>query len=247
MIIKRKGGTAEPDAVILQDIHSAGNHLREKTVDLLFLLPQEYLKVRDTLPVVPVVVSTPPKNTYEELVLLVRKDSSVRTAGGLRGKRLVVETDQKGALPTMWLEILLMKEGISGDTKGLFGSVKATKKPSQTVLPVFFKQADACIITRNAFETMAELNPQLGRELLSIASSPPLVSSIGVLRQDYYDKHGAYLTGELIRLHEDPQGKQILMLFHKDRLIPYRPEHIASVEAMLREHGDLRMNLARRP
>jgi len=247
MIVKRRGGTANSEAIILEDTVSAAKHLREKTVDLYFLLPQEFLKIRDILPIVPVVVSTPAKGTYEEFVLLVRKDSGVRSAGDLRGRRLTVETDQKGGLPLMWVEILLMGQNIHEESKSFFASIKGMRKASQTALPVFFRQADACVVTRSAFMTMTELNPQVGRELVPIASSPPVISSIGVLRKDYYDKHGAYLTEELTRLQDDPQGKQILTLFRTGRLVPYLPEHVATVEAMLKEHDTLRMKLARRP
>jgi phosphonate transport system substrate-binding protein len=246
MIMRRKGAVVESETMILKNLSALERALTGKRVDLFFLLPQEYLEVRDRLPIVPVVASAPQEGLYEEFVLLVRKDSPVATIRDLRRKRLTVETDQKGTLPLMWLETLLMKEGEFEDIRQYFSGIKATRKPSQTILPVFFQQVDACIVTRAAFRTMVELNPQLGKEIREIAISPPFITSIGCLRKDYYEKYNEVLTEHLVNLHEDPQGKQILTLFRKGKLILFKPQYLASVEALVKEHEHLRGLLARR-
>jgi hypothetical protein len=140
-----------------------------------------------------------------------------------------------------------MRNGFHGDSKSFLGSIKTTRKSSQAVLPVFFRQAEGCIVTWNAYDTIVELNPQVGKELVPIASSPLVITSIGVLRDDYEERFGAFVTGELIRLHMDPQGKQILLLFQKGRLVSCRNEYLSSVAAMLKEHADLRMKTAKGP
>ncbi|MDH3237890.1 MAG: phosphate/phosphite/phosphonate ABC transporter substrate-binding protein [Deltaproteobacteria bacterium] len=242
MIMRRKGAIVESETMVLKNLPALEKALKEKRVDLIFLLPQEYLEARDRLPIVPLVASTPKEGLYEEFVLLVRKDSALATVRDLRRKRLTVETDQKGTLPLMWLETLLMREGEFEDIEQYFAGVKATHKPSQTILPVFFRQADGCIVTRTAFQTMVELNPQLGKEIREIAISPPFITSIGCLRQDYYDKYKEVLTEHLVNLHEDPQGKQILTLFRKGRLVLFEPPYLASVDALVKEHNDLRLH-----
>jgi phosphonate transport system substrate-binding protein len=244
MIMRRKGATVESETMVLKDLPALEKALAGKKVDLIFLLPQQYLEVRDRLPIVPLVISAPREGLYEEFVLLVRKDSAVSTLRELRKKQLNVETDQKGTLPLMWLETLLMKEGKLMDAKQFFASVKATRKPSQTILPVFFRQADGCVVTRASFNTMAELNPQLLKEIRVIAVSPPFVTAIGCLRKDYYEKYNSLLTEHLVNLHEDPQGKQILTLFGKGRLVLFKSPYLASVEALVKEHDAFRLKLA---
>jgi phosphonate transport system substrate-binding protein len=246
MIMRRKGAVVESETMILKNIPALENALEEKRVDLIFLLPQEYLEVRDRLPIVPLVASAPKEGLYEEFVLLVRKDSGMATIRDLRKKRLTVETDQKGTLPLMWLETLLMKDGEFENIEQFFAGIRATRKPSQTILPVFFRQADGCIVTRTAFDTMVELNPQLGKEIREIAASPPFITSIGCLREDYYEKYNEVLTEHLVNLHEDPQGKQILTLFRKGRLVLFEPPYLASVVALVKERDNLRLHLARR-
>ena len=52
--------------------------------------------------------------------------------------------------------------------------IKEAQKPSQALMPVFFRQADACVASRHYFEVNSELNPQIQRELMSISNSPGL-------------------------------------------------------------------------
>lgn len=246
MILRRKGAKGESGAIIFSNLSGLEGAVREGSVDLVFLLPQEFLKIRNRIPIVPIVISTSHKGLFEQFVLLVRKDSPAETAWDLRNKQINVETIQKGTLPLMWLETLLMQEINGAGAERPFASIKATRKPSQTVLPVFFKQADGCIVSRDAFDTMVELNPQLGKELKVIASSPPYISSVGCLRKDFHAKHGALIAGELGLLHEDPQGRQLLTMFHKGKLVPFEEPYLENVAAVLKRHHDLGRELARR-
>lgn len=247
MILKRRGAKVESSTLIFNDLPSVERALAKKEVDLFFLLPQQFLEIRNRVPIVPVVVSTPMKGEFEEFVLLVRKDSAVESVRELRGKNMTVETDQKGMLPLTWLETLLIKAGIFGEPKKFFRSIRVAHKPSQAILLVFFQQSDACIVTRNAFDTVAELNPQVEKELRWIALSPGYVTAVGCVREDYYAKNYPALRDHLELLHEDPQGRQILTLFRTGKLLPFKESYLATVEGLLEEHSKLRMKVALRP
>ena len=55
-------------------------------------------------------------------------------------------------------------------------------KPSQAILPVFFKQAEAALVTRATFDTAVELNPQLGAALRTLSRSPQLIPAVAAVR-----------------------------------------------------------------
>jgi len=245
-ILRRKGYDGESAARIFPDLTALAAAVGGDGVDLVFLLPQEYLALAGRLPLVPVAISAPAQGVYEEFVLVVRAGWGPKSLGDLRGRRLLVETDQRGTLPMVWLETLLLREGEPADAKAFFADVRATRKASQTVMPVFFGQADACVTTRSAFQTLAELNPQLSTQLEVMASSPGYAVGLGCLRQGYFEEHPGYFEENLADLHLDPQGRQILTLFRKGKLVAFEPAHLATVEELLREHGDLRLKLARR-
>lgn len=247
MIMRRKHVKVESDGVVFDGLASMDDALRAGRVDLVWLLPRDYLEARGRLPIVPIVIASPGSVLFNEFVLVVRRGGGIGSLRDLKDRRLVVETNRSEAVSRVWLETLLMKEGWREEPQQFFASVKAARKPSQIVMPVFFGQADAGVVTRHSFDTMVELNPQLGRELKSIASSAPYVAAIGCLRREYNDKYGESIRETLERLHEDPQGKQILALFRQGKLVRFTESHLASVESLLKEHDALRLQLAGRP
>jgi len=77
---------------------------------------------------------------------------------------------------------------------------------------------DACMVTRRGFETMAELNPQVGRQLKIVATSPELVPAVFGLRADYNPSYKPQLLAALSELQKSPAGQQVLTIFHCDRI-----------------------------
>jgi phosphonate transport system substrate-binding protein len=247
LVMRARRQSVESQAEIYGSLAAMAEALRSGKTDLVWLLPNDFIETRESLPIVPVVISTPVRGVFNELYLLVRNDVGPRTLRGLRNKKLVVETEHDGSLPMIWLETLLLREGAAETPARYFASIKSTARSSQVVLAVFFGQADGCVVSRNTFETMAELNPQIGRELGKIADSPPLVSAVGCLRTDFYDRYEAQLTDALELLDGYPQGKQILTLFRQGKLIRFEEYQLSGVKAILRERAELRQRAGWRP
>ena len=244
-LIRRQGVFKKSDTIIIQDLPSLEKAANAKAVDIIIMLPQEFIEIRNKIPFEPVFSSAISSGVYEEFILLVRKDRGIEKLSDLRGKKLLVETGQRGTIPTFWLDILLARERLP-EGKEFFSSIKELNKISQVVLPVFFRQADACLASRLAFETMSELNPQVGKELKAIATSPGFLTGVICFRRDFYAQYKDHLDDSLRSLHTDPQGKQILTLFRVNQLIPFEPSHLETVDALLKEHRILKARLAKR-
>jgi phosphonate transport system substrate-binding protein len=152
--------------------------------------------------------------------------------------------DQSRTLHMVWLETLLMREGFRR-AEEFFSSVREVRRPSQAILPVFFKQADACLTTRRSFDLACEMNPQVGMELMVLAQSPDLAGGVIVFRPTYEEKHKELMMEVLEKLEEDPQGKQLLKLFRMSRLHPFKPEYLMTVETLFRQHDTLRVALVK--
>jgi hypothetical protein len=76
---------------------------------------------------------------------------------------------------------------------------------------VYFGAKDACITTQRSFDMMAELNPQLKKELVTIDSSEPFITFfLGFKKGLDVDSNGM-LKG-LASLHQNERGKQLLLL-----------------------------------
>ncbi|HWR89397.1 MAG TPA: PhnD/SsuA/transferrin family substrate-binding protein [Dissulfurispiraceae bacterium] len=242
MVVRKKRGRAETK--VYQDLPELERDLKAGKVDMAIMVSNDFVELRNRVPIEPIMVSSREKEFYEELYLLVRKDSGIKSVKDLRNKTFILQKGQYAVVHKIWLETLLMNEG-GHDARQFFSSVKDARKPSQAVMPVFFRQADACIITRNGFDVMAEMNPQLRNELLVLARSPKIASGVIALRKDFREDRKETVRELLSTLHEDTQGKQLLTLFRMSKLVPFRQEYMTGMEAFLREHRDLKVRVAK--
>jgi len=244
MLTKQSGYNAGAFVSIYQDTHALEKEVRVKQTDLLILTAHEFLQIKPRMLFDPIFVSEIDQGIYEEMVLLTRKDKTVSSFTDLKYKPVVVP---KGLFLTacqLWVETCLMREGVV-TPRSFFSVLKEVQKPSQAVFQVFFRQADACIVNRNALATMAELNPQLGKELVALFTSPGIAGGIISVRKDLDDSERKDITETLLSMHTSPQGKQLLTFFRKKRLVPYKAEYVRGIEDLVKEHTNLELRLSR--
>jgi phosphonate transport system substrate-binding protein len=86
------------------------------------------------------------------------------------------------------------------------------------VLPVFFGQVDACVVTKRGFDTMVELNPQVGEKLRVLAISPPLIPSVAFFHPDYDPEMRRKIEEEIQVLDLSPAGRQVMNHFQCDAI-----------------------------
>ena len=150
-----------------------------KRGDLFALTAMEFLALEPLGLEGPPLMSRIRKQATEEYVLLSRADGPLRQATDLKGRSLLVCSDVRSGLAPLWLEVLCREHGLGPATAAL-DRITYSPKPTQVVLPVFFGKADAGLVTRNSWEVMCELNPQLAKQLRIVAVSPPLVPALTV-------------------------------------------------------------------
>ena len=101
---------------------------------------------------------------------------------------------------------------------------------------VFFKQADACLITHRAFAVAGELNPQVTRQLRVIASSPPLISHITSHRMAMSETVSRLFREAALSLADTPGGQQVLRLFQHDSFVEISEKDLAPTRALIEAH-----------
>jgi len=236
MADRKIGPGADTSVVEYKSFSDIENALAKNEVDILIMLPEELIRLRDRYKLAPILSSDYGKHFYNELILLVRSDVGISSIEQLRGKKLILDVGQKGGLPRLWLESLIM-ERVTASVKAFFGSISESTKPSQAVMPVFFRNADACLVSRSSYETMVEMNPQFGRQLKVLERSPGFVTGVLAVRKD--DAHNPRrdaMQKALQEMYTYQSGKQLLTLFRINRLVPFLPEHLANIEKVLKEH-----------
>ena len=212
--------------------------LKNRKIDILAMPVEEFMELRKQLPIDPLLISSAENGTEMEMVLLVRKDSGIHTIRDLRGKSFVMPMRNPRCLNIYmaWLETMLMEEGSKG-INSYFSSVKETRTASKAIMPVFFRQADACIVTREVFDLTAELNPQISRELTIISRKGKLSQGVIAVDRRLPEETKEKLRQAFLTLHQNPEGKQLLMLFKVRKLVPFAPGNMKGTEALYAEHS----------
>jgi phosphonate transport system substrate-binding protein len=168
----------------------------------------------------------------EQYVLLAKRNGGLQQLGNLRGRRLCMLNAPKMCAAPAWLSTIL-EEGHYGPAEQFFGSVATDFKPSRIVLPVFFGQADACLTSRRGFDTMCELNPQVGKDLAVIASSPSMVVTFYVFHKNYRSANRERFVRVVSDMHSSAAGRQLATLFQFDELTVRDASCLASALSVL--------------
>jgi len=216
--------------------------IRSKKIDLVVLLTTEYLELRGKVPLEPLFIPVQGNNLYDRLVLVVRKDSGLRSLTDLKGKTLLQKIDLSADRRSLWLDTLLMRQGMRNPER-FFSNAREITKPSASIFAVFFRKADACIVTQRSLRVMSELNPQLSSDLLVLEESPPWPTSIIAVRKGLPVQHRKTIQEVLGTLDQSTQGKQLLTLFRMDSLALFRPEYLSRLEELFKENKDLKLQL----
>jgi hypothetical protein len=174
----------------------------------------------------------------EEYIILVHRDSGIEDVGDLRDRSLMVLENLRMSLATVWLDTVLLQKGLPSAAR-FCSLVTPVNKLSQVVLPVFFRKSDACLVIRQGFQTMSELNPQVGKQLRVLAVSPEVVPSGFAFRSDYVSPYRAQMLLEMGKLGESPAGQQILTLLQTDRIVEQPITCMASAFELLSTHQQL--------
>jgi phosphonate transport system substrate-binding protein len=237
-LAREKNIPADPEPQIYEGVDDALRMLRERLIGATTMTISEFWLLRREIRFDRFLVTSDQGKATENYVVLVRAASDVATLADLRSKHLNLLAGPSMALATVWLDVELAKLQLP-PTATLLGSVVDVAKPAKTILPVFFGQTDACLVTRRTFDTMVELNPQVGRQLRVLASSPALVAALFGFRADLSPNLKERTIHELISLHDSVGGRQALAMFYNDGITEIPAAFFDSSLALLDEHARL--------
>jgi phosphonate transport system substrate-binding protein len=238
-------GAGQSTVVFLRDVEAMEKALKKNEVDIVVLIAQEFFQLRDRIPLAPVLSADYGKHFFDELLLLVRTDSGITRLEQLRGKSIRIESCRKGSVPLRWLDSYLMTR-LATNSLSFFSAIREYTKASQVIMPLFFSQIDACLASRDSFETMSEMNPQIGRSLRVLETSPGFVTGLIAVRRDIRNPRRDALVKALRDMNNDPKGRQLLTLFRINRLVDFRAEHLVSIDRVMKESRDKGEAVSRR-
>ncbi|MBF0546305.1 MAG: PhnD/SsuA/transferrin family substrate-binding protein [Candidatus Riflebacteria bacterium] len=224
---------------IVEGLDLIKSSLENNSVDMVSLSSLEYLELKEQISLIPAYFGTVGSDSLDTLLLIVHKESNINSFQDLKGKNVKIEMTGSGRIPMIWLDTELLRQGLPPAEKWC-QSLKLMDKVAQAVHPVFFRQADACVVRKFGFQTMVEMNPQLGNQLKIIGQSPPYVRAVVCFRAGYGSDLREILTRSAVKLHTKTKGKQILTLFKLDRIILFQEELFDSIRKLIKEYNALK-------
>ena len=228
------------EPIILSGVAQLKQSLLDATIDGAAVTTEEFLSLEPELQGTNLFMSAVGGRFTEEYLLLVRADSGITDLRGLRGCKIILFDNARASLAPLWLDVILSEKNL-GACADHFGQVLTARKLAKVVLPVFFRQQDACIVTRRGFDTMCELNPQVRAQLRVMAASPELVPAVGFIRRGYVSPLRDTLMAALHGLETSANGKQVLALFQTDRMQESPASLLDSARELLAAHRRLKL------
>ncbi len=232
-ISKNLGIKAHPKPLVFDNLPEMMAALKNGGIDLIALSTLDYLNIRNTVPLEPALVGDKGKSTGgDEIVIVVRRDQGITDFNQLKGKKLIIHSGILGDSANLWLRSVLAKKNLP-EKERFFGLIQEVKKASQSVLPVFFKQADAGLIAKASFDTMVELNPQIGKELMVLLNSEKLLYGLFCFRKDLSADTKKRILENALTMRNTTTGRQILTLFQIETVIRYNPSFLSTTLALM--------------
>lgn len=174
------------------------------------------------------------ENHPNAIVILVRKSEKVDILKGFHNKRLLI--DKYDMLSKIVLDNLLLKH-LKKDSKKVFSDIATAENGNRMVLDLFFNKADIAVVYSSAFQTMAELNPQIGQELTVLYSYPIKSRNLSFFRKGYpYNDQMRKIASNL----KTPRIQQIYEVFHTESIQPCLVSELSYYDELFRENKKLR-------
>ena len=224
-------------SIVVNNVDDVIELVKTNKLDFVSLTSIEYLAVKDRTKIYPYCAPIARDNIMNRVLLIVRNDSNIKLIDDLKGKSISTSSfyDEEYKLPTMWMKTIFWRSKIK-DINKFIGSLKVRDNPSIIISDVFFKTTDACIIYESEFETLKELNPQLGKQLKVLLSSEPLLTEVGCYTENSKDDPDMnFVLETTYNLHKNTHGKNLLKLLKIKKLLPYKTELIKNADTLYRE------------
>lgn len=214
--------------------------IKNDSLAIVALNTIDYINNGEKIGLEPVLVPSTKGDIFEQYYILVSNDGRYKNIRDLKGANIgVLSHSIYKTTSNYWLDVTLAKNNIS-DKANFFGRFTTSNKESQLILNLFFGRLDACIVSKESFTLMKELNPQIGGKIISIQTSPDYLMGVVCFTKKFMsvgDRNLFYTNA--IHVHETVSGRQVLSLVKVDKLVSFKNDYLNSLKDLTKEYNNL--------
>jgi len=177
-------------------------------------------------------------SSYHGLIF-VRKDSGIRTAKDMKGKRFAFVDKATTAGYLLPLDYFL--ENNISDYKTYFRETYFTGTHEDAIYDVLDGKADIGAAKNTIYEKVKEADARIQEKLLILKKSPDVPENALGLRKDIDETVRMKLKEVLLGMDNDPEGKDVLKQFGARRFIETTNDDYQSIASYCKQIG---LNLA---
>ena len=139
--------------------------------DLYPIQGYEFVEYEEKLQIKPLLLATRNGRWQTRFFLLACSSSTIQSLHDLKDRTILIHRDGCGNLVDFWLDAAIARG--TGVPRKSFARYQTVTEAKEAVLPVFFGEADACVVSEAAYSSVCAQNPmQIPRKLnLTLATS----------------------------------------------------------------------------
>jgi phosphonate ABC transporter substrate-binding protein len=218
------------------EITSVHDVINENVASLFTIDCPTYFNTGLNLKYKPIFVGTADSSALVELLLIVRKDSQIKSFKDLENKKINLMDGVVGEINSIWFSTQVIKEiNIRPDKH--FESITREIQSSKALLNVFFKVSDACIITDIDYDIICELNPQLKKETEVILSSAKYLPAVSILVNNKDKRFETFIRNFAIDLTQKPYSEQVMKIFKINGIGNFKDEYLINISELMADYN----------
>jgi phosphonate transport system substrate-binding protein len=225
---KERKNAFDFEIVVCNNQTELNNNLKSQ-FDLLYISPIEYLQLKKNFDIEPALVTETNNNYGDIYYLITNKKENKNEIRDLRDGIVFVLSNTEKQAASLWLDKILRDNKLPVKSK-FFKKINYENKATNVVLPVFFKKANASVVSSSSFELLSDLNPQIEKDAQILKSSKPFIRAIFCFDGRSKDeKRKKFLLEYMLKIHQGAYGKQITELYMVDKLILFKKEYLENI------------------
>jgi hypothetical protein len=226
------------DFEFMKDRKRALRLLQEQKLHGISLSGIDFLFMQGKAPIQPLFVTSKNNHPTESYVLVTPVQTTLESLSKSPQRRLITENIGDQSIGLIWLDTVLWGHGYHDCTK-FFTAIRHADKPARMVLPVFFRQAEACLVPESAFDTMVELNPQIGKRLKVLLRSPGFVRTVNCLLDNLHPDFFSIMRENALHMNDTVEGRQLAMIFQIKGSFPYDPKYLVETKRVYERYQQM--------